>query len=147
MNRAVILVLLAFGLAALTPGQSLNNPSPERAGKETSLHATASPASLDFGDQVVQTTSKPLSVTLTNNTDKPIQIKRVDTSEDGADFVVDDDYEFLDTTIEAGKSCSVGVVFFPLYLGERTAFLLITYDDANSPQKIRLRGNGIKPSK
>jgi hypothetical protein len=144
MKRVIVVALLAFGLAGLAPGQDVSK-TPRKDGKQTSPQATASPARLDFGDQVVQTTSKPLRVILTNNTDKAIQIRSVDMSADGADFVVDDAYEFRDEALDAGKSCSIGVVFFPLLVGERTAFLLITYGNANSPQKISLKGNGIKP--
>ena len=147
MKRVITLALLAFGLATFTPGQEVSKTSQGKDGKQIFLQATASPASLDFGDQVIQTTSKPLRVTLTNNTDKPIKIRRVDMSQDGADFVADDDYEFIDMAIEPGKSCSIGVVFFPLLVGERTAFLLITYDDADHPQKISLKGKGIKASR
>jgi hypothetical protein len=147
MKRVITIALLAFGLAAVTPGQDVSKTSPGKDGKQTFLQATASPASLDFGNQVVQTISTPLRVTLTNNTDKPIEIRRVDMSEDGEDFVVADDYEFIDTAIEAGKSCSIGVVFFPLLVGERTSFLLITYDDPDHPQRISLKGNGTKPSR
>lgn len=146
MKQVAVLAMLAFGLAGFAPGQDVNKTSPRKDGKQTSLQATASPESLDFGNQVIQTTSKPLTVTLTNNTDKPIEIRRVDMSEDGEDFVIDDDYEFIDTPIDAGKSCRIGVVFYPLLVGERTAYLLITYDDPSSPQKIFLKGNGIKPS-
>ena len=145
MYRTVALAMLALGLAAFTAGQGAGNTSQGTDGKQIRVQATASPASLDFGDQVVQTTSKPLSITLTNNTDKPIEIRRVDIS-DGGDFVLDDDDEFVYTSIEAGKSCRIGVVFFPLSVGERTAFLLVTYDDPNRPQKISLKGNGIKLS-
>lgn len=144
MKQVVVLALLAFGVAGFAPGRDVNKTSQDKDGKQSSLQA--SPASLDFGDQVIQTTSKPLRVTLTNNTDKPITVRRVDMSEDGEDFVVEDDYEFIDTAIEAGKSCHIGVVFYPLVVGTRTAHLLITYDDPKSPQKISLKGNGIKPN-
>ncbi|HTG14038.1 MAG TPA: hypothetical protein VK747_02105 [Blastocatellia bacterium] len=146
MKRVITLALLAFALATFTPGQDVGKTSQGKDGKQIFLQATASPASLDFGDQVIETTSKPLRVTLTNNLDKPIKIRSVDMSQDGADFVADDDYEFIDMAIEPGKSCSIGVVFFPLLVGERSAFLLITYNDPDHPQKISLKGNGIEPS-
>ena len=99
MSRAMILALLAFGLAALTFGQSVDKASLKNAGTQTSLQVAANPVRLDFGDQVVQTISNPLKVTLTNNTGKPVEIRRVDTSsEQGEDFGVDDDYEFIETT-------------------------------------------------
>ena len=149
MKRLITLALLAFGLAAFTPGQDVSKTSKGKDGKQVLLQA--SPARLAFGDQVVQTISKPLRVTLTNNTDKPIEISRVDMSaEHGEDFVVDTNYGEDDCTagtIEAGKSCNIRVVFFPLLLGERTSFLLITYDDPDHPQRISLKGNGIKPSR
>lgn len=147
MNRLIALAMLAFGLAAFTAGQDVSKTLQGKGGKQILLRATASPASLDFGDQVVHTTSKPSMVTLTNNTDKPINVRRVNMSEGGPDFVVVHDYEFRDRAIEAGKSCSIGVVFFPLLVGERRAFLLIIYDDPDHPQKISLKGNGIKPSR
>lgn len=68
-------------------------------------------------------------------------------NEGGQDFVVEHDYEFMDQAIEAGKSCTIGVVFFPLLVGERTALLSIIYDDPYHPQKISLKGNGINPSR
>ena len=71
-------------------------------------------------------------------------------TEHGEDFVVDTNYgEDACTagTIEAGKSCNIRVVFFPLLLGERTSFLLITYDDPDHPRKISLKGNGIRSSR
>jgi len=144
MNRAVALALMVLGLAAFTPGQGAGNTSQEKDGGQIRVQATASPTSLDFGDQVIETPSAPLSLTLTNNTGKPIKIRKVDAGQDEADFLVDDDYEYTDMTFDAGKSCRIEVVFYPLIPGERKSFLLITYDDPDHPQKIALRGNGIK---
>jgi hypothetical protein len=146
MNRAAALALMVLGLAAFTPGQVDGDTSQGKDGKQIRVQATASPTSLDFGDQVIETPSKPLSVTLTNNTGKPIKIRTVDVGQDEGDFVVDDDYEFTDTAIDTGKSCEIGVVFYPLSVGERKAFLSITYDDPDHPQRIALRGKGIKPT-
>lgn len=149
MKRIIVLALLAFGLAGFTPGQDVSKTSQEENGKQTTLRATASPASLDFGNQGVQTFGNPLRVTLTNNTDKPIGISGIDIAEDGEDFVIDTNYGNDDCTagaIEAGKSCNIRVAFFPLLAGTRTSFLLIAYDDADHPQKISLKGNGLKPS-
>ena len=146
MNLPITFALVAFGFAAFIPGQGVSKAPQEKDGKQILLQATASPTRLDFGDQVVQTMSKPLRVTLTNTTDKSIEIRRVGMSEEhGEDFVVDDDeVECTDVALQAGKSCSVGVVFFPLIVGERTSILLVTYDDPDHPQKIFLKGIGIK---
>jgi hypothetical protein len=148
MNRVITLALLGLGLAAFTPGQGVGNTSQVKDGKQIRVQATASPTSLDFGDQVVQTIGKELTVTITNKTDKPIEIRSVDTTQDGEDFVVDyENNQCADLAIETGKSCSIGVVFYPLLLGERKSFLLITYDNADDPQRISLRGNSIKANR
>ena len=149
MKRVLVLALLAFGLAGFTLGQDAKKTSQGKDGKQITLQATASPASLVFGNQVVQTFGKPLRVTLTNNTDKPIRISGIDIAEEGEDFVIDTNYGNDDCAagaIEAGKSCNIRVAFFPLLVGERTSFLLITYDDPDHPQKISLKGTGIEPS-
>jgi hypothetical protein len=149
MKRIIVLSLLLFGFAGFTPGQGVSKTSQEESGKQITVRATASPAHLDFGNQEVQTFGKPLRVTLTNNTDKPIRISGIETAEDVEDFVIDTNYGNDDCTagaIEAGKSCNIRVVFFPLFVGERTSFLLIAYDGADHPQKISLIGVGIRPS-
>src|SRR5262249_6555113 len=104
-----------------------------------------SPDSLDFGDQEVQTRSKQLKIALTNNAGRPVEIRGVDTS--GAhwvDFEADYD-ECTGEAVAAGKRWRIGVIFRPQAAGTRNAFLLITYDDPDHPQKIPIRGNGIKP--
>lgn len=146
MKRVITLALLAFGLSAFTPGQNITKTSQWKERKQSSPPATASPASLDFGDQEIQLLSKQLRVTLTNNTSKPIEISRVETGEgDWEDFEADDD-PCTGVSIEPGKSCSIGVIFSPRGVGARSSFLLITYDDPDHPQKISLKGNGIKLS-
>jgi hypothetical protein len=143
MKRAIILTLLAFGLAAFTPGQSVSETSQGKAENQVLVQATASPGSLDFGDQVVQTMSKQLRITLTNKTNKPIEVRRVHTGEGHwEDFEADDD-PCTGVPIEAGESCSIGVIFSPNGVGVRNSFLLIAYDDEDHPQKISLKGNGI----
>ena len=52
MNRAIILTLLAFGLAAFTLGRSVSETFQGKAENGVLVQATASPGSLDFGDQV-----------------------------------------------------------------------------------------------
>lgn len=151
MNRVMTVALLGLGLAIFAPGQSVSKTSAEKDGGGIPARAIASPAGLDFGDQVVQTISKPSTVTLTNNSGKPISITRVEMSlEHGEDFVLDDDDEdaghCTDAAIEPGKTCNIKVAFFPLLVGQRTSLLLITYDDPANPQKITLRGNGINPT-
>ena len=140
MKRVMTFALLAFGLAALTSGQGVSEASQ---GKQVLL--PVSPASLDFGDQALQTLSKQLRVTLTNSTDRRIDISRVETGEGHwEDFEADDD-PCTGIPIEAGKSCSIGVIFSPRGVGARRSYLLITYGDSDYSQRISLKGNGITP--
>jgi hypothetical protein len=145
MKRIMILALLAFGLAVFALGKNASEKLQADYRKQPSVQASANPASLDFGDQEVQTISKQLRIALTNGTGKPIEIRGVDTEGHWQDFEVDDD-GCTGVPIEAGKSCSIGIIFSPAGVGPRSSFLLITYDDPDHPQKIPLKGNGIKPS-
>jgi len=146
MKRVIALALVMFGLSSFTVGRNVTGTSQAKDRKQSPPAASASPTSLDFGDQVLQTISKQSRVTLINNTDASIKVNRVDMDVKGDDFVFDfDDEDCTGEAIEPGKSCSIPVFFFPLVAGERRSFLLITYDDPDHPQKISLRGNGIKP--
>jgi|SRR5882724_5907918 len=150
MKIIIAIVLLAFGSSAFISGQDVTKKVQGNDRKQRSAQVTLSPASWDFGNQGVMTTSKPVRVTLANKTDKPIQIRRINMSgKGGEEFIFDYNYDYdectdIDVTIEPGKSCSVGVVFYPIEPGQRASFLLVSYDDPDNPQKIPLRGNGIE---
>lgn len=144
MKRVISLALLAFALATFPPVQNASETSRGKGEESSPTWASASPESLDFGDQESQTISEKKIITLTNKTGKAIEIGGVDTGGgDREDFDVDDE-ECTDMPIQAGKSCSISVVFFPLEVGTRSSFLVITYDNPDHPQKIPLRGNGLK---
>jgi hypothetical protein len=144
MKRIMIFALLAFELAVFASGKNVSEPPQANDRQSAAAQANANPASLDFGSQEIQTISNKLIVTLTNKTDKPIKVRDVDTSGGHwEDF--EDDYGCIGIPIAPGESCKVGVTFSPLEVGARSSFLLITYDDQDHPQKIPLKGNGIKP--
>lgn len=147
MMRAT-LILLAIGLLSFGSGANVSHAAQGKTANRPFAQASASATSLDFGNQVVDTVSKVIWIKLSNNTDKRIQIRRVDTV-GGGDFVVDSLADgCTDSEIDVGKDCSIGVVFFPLVEGKRTGFVHIIYEeDQDNPQKITLNGNGIKTNK
>jgi hypothetical protein len=100
-----------------------------------------SPLALDFGDQIVGTTSGPQTATITNISNEVLRIFGVGIS--GPNFG-----DFAATTtcgskLAAGGSCTIDVTFTPDARGDRHASLKIVDDGGGSPQAVSLRGTGI----
>ena len=104
---------------------------------------TASPASIDFGNVDVSSTSAPAQVTVTNNRANPLNINSVQiTGPDAPQFATD---AAPSHTVPAGGSIAFGVVFTPTSGGQHGATLEIHSDDTTSPQRVSLAGNGVVP--
>src|SRR6185369_3904920 len=105
--------------------------------------AKMEPASIDFGDQVTRTLSKPQRVTVTNTGEKKLYINSVAISGDEKqDFAVVQD-TCTGATIETNKSCIIDVRFTPSATERRNGAIIVTDNALDSPQKIPLTGNGI----
>jgi hypothetical protein len=101
----------------------------------------ASPSGLDFGDQVVGTTSDSQTATITNTGRAVLRIFGVGIS--GPNFG-----DFAATTtcgsrLAAGGSCTIDVTFTPGARGDRHADLKIADDGGASPQAVSLTGTGV----
>jgi hypothetical protein len=99
-----------------------------------------SPASLDFGDQRVGTTSPAQTVRLTNTGSTPLNIQGITIS--GHNFG-----DFAETTtcgssVPANSSCLIHVRFRPTATGERTASLKVRHDGGGA-QPVNLTGIGV----
>ena len=92
--------------------------------------------SLTFADQVVQTTSDPQTVTLTNTGDGLLAITSIAVS---GDFAETDD---CGASVAAGESCTFSVTFTPTAAGSRTGAITITDNGLDSPHTIALSGTG-----
>jgi len=103
---------------------------------------TASPSSLDFGDQAVGTTSTAKTVTLTNGTTDTVHVSTVAIS--GANFAKSGDTCTGKDLSASGGSCTVGVTFGPTSAGGKSATLTFTETTGN-PQTVALTGNGTTP--
>src|SRR5579872_667864 len=98
------------------------------------------PTSLDFGDQTVDTLSKPQDVLLTNNGKGELQIKEIEIrGSDPRDFY---QVNACPSSLPTGKSCTISVIFRPTATGARSAVLGIADNGGGSPQTVTLSGTG-----
>lgn len=107
--------------------------------------ATVAPTDLDFGDQLVGTTSAPRVVTVTSTGTAPLETSTVTVA-----GTHPGDFEVAANTcavvLQPGQACTIAVVFVPTAVGDRVATLVITNNAHNSPQEVGLRGHGTAPA-
>jgi hypothetical protein len=97
---------------------------------------------LTFYNQVVNTSSTPLPVTLTNNQASPVSISSI-TSSPEFPFTSSCVDSSGTGTLASGASCTINVSFLPQALGARSATLAISANVPGSPLMLPLAGNGI----
>ncbi len=103
--------------------------------------ASASPASITFADQVLNTAAPAQTVTVTNTGYSNLHVSSVTVSGD-QDFSVSGN-NCLGAAIAPNGTCSIQVVFSPKSLGLGSASLTIASDASNSPLSVPLSGNGV----
>lgn len=113
-------------------------------GSEVSL----SPSTINFGNEPVGSASQGRNVTLTNKGTTPLAINSITFVGDSNHQPVEDTADFSQTntcgsTVAAGKSCKITVVFSPAAFGSRSATLNISDAYADSPQQMNLSGTGV----
>jgi hypothetical protein len=96
------------------------------------------PDSGNFGSIVVNQKSAPQSFTLTNNGGAAVPVM-INIS--GSDFTQTND---CGAAVEAGKSCTIQVVFGPTSGGEKTGSLTVSGGD--TVRTASLRGTGLTPA-
>jgi uncharacterized protein YjdB len=96
-----------------------------------------SPSPMDFGNQFVGSRSSQ-PVTLSNSTKKLLNIGSITAT--GNFFVSGNP---CGTTLGPGAQCMFYVVFGPAAAGTQTGLLSVNDDANDTPQKVRLSGNGI----
>ncbi len=104
-------------------------------GTSTTGSVTLSPASLTFPSTNVGSTSAGQNVTLNNGTTAAVSITTVAAS---GDFAVSSNS--CGTSLAAGGSCAIGVVFKPSASGTRTGTLSVS--DSSGTQTASLTGTG-----
>jgi hypothetical protein len=96
-----------------------------------------STTSLSFGDQVINTTSGPKIVVLTNTGGDTLTIGGV--TVDG-NFAISENT--CGATLAGGAKCSVKITFTPTMLTEQTGTITVADNAPNSPQTVTLTGKG-----
>ncbi|HUY80563.1 MAG TPA: choice-of-anchor D domain-containing protein [Acidobacteriaceae bacterium] len=102
--------------------------------------ASASPSFVNFGYYAVGGTSPAQSVTLTNN--GSTSITNILTSIAGDFAVQATSTNPCGTSLSAGASCNLGIVFSPTQVNQRTGSLTITGTGLGSPLVVALTGSG-----
>src|SRR5205807_2640777 len=104
------------------------------------------PTSLDFGNQLLATTSAPMTVTLTNTGAAALTINSFAASGDfAATSTGASSCPMNPATLAAGGNCTINVTFTPPASGARTGTLSVADNAGGSPQIIMLSGNGTAP--
>src|SRR5208283_1798198 len=98
---------------------------------------TLSPASVNFGNQGVNTTSAAQTVTLTNNTGAAVTVSQINTS---GDFSQSNPCIGL---LANGGSCNIAVKFTPTATGLWRGGLTVSASMATSPASVALSGTGV----
>jgi len=98
--------------------------------------ANFNPAQLTFASQAVGTTSTAQVVTLTNVGGAALNITQITAS---GDF---EQTNTCSTSLAAGSSCQISVMFTPTATGNRVGSVTITDDAAGGSQTIPLTGTG-----
>ncbi len=136
--------------AQLSVGPALNNPDVVTLKVNGLVAAPAFAANtVDFGNQVINTTSLTRTITVTNN-------GPVDLIIFGAQIITGgnanpNEFKIItstcqDATLAPGATCQVTVNFTPDTLGLRTAFVQFTTNMPTPVQTVALIGTGIPPA-
>ena len=100
---------------------------------------TVSPTSLNFGNQPILITSKPMTVKLTNNQSTALAITSIVAS---AGFT---ETNTCGGTVAALGTCTISVTSTPTATGAYTGSITITDNAITSPQTVSLAGTGVEP--
>jgi len=105
-------------------------------GGTAGANATLLPSSVNFGNQKVNTTSAPQTVTLSNYGTVTLDITDISA---GTDFAETNN---CNTTLASGASCTVNATFTPGGTGSFTGSLSVVDSAPDSPQAVLLSGEG-----
>lgn len=114
-------------------------------GTGIAAHEDLSPASLDLGQQSINTRSVTKAVTVGNSGNA---VMHLDTpafiGTNPGDFAVSS--SDCGSTLAPGASCAIFVAFTPSGTGARSAWLSLSSNAPNSPGQVPLSGTGIAPN-
>jgi FG-GAP-like repeat/Abnormal spindle-like microcephaly-assoc'd, ASPM-SPD-2-Hydin len=104
-------------------------------------NVTISPTSLAFHNQVVNTSSAPISTLMINDGPNTLHISSIAIgTANSADFSLS--FNGCGTRLASGARCTLEATFTPKATGNRTSQILVTDDGVDSPQKVTISGAG-----
>jgi hypothetical protein len=110
-------------------------------GLGSAISLTGSP--INFGNQLVKTTSAAKSVTVKNSGTNAITMGTI-TLTDTTDYTITaNTCPASGATLAGGASCSISVTFGPASTGAKRGSVVIKDSDPSSPQLVGLSGTGI----
>ena len=138
---AVSAMLGVFGTSPL--GVCLTHGSQDPAPPPSSPSVSLIPDNLDFGNQVVRRTGAAKRITVKNTGGQPLNVDSVDLGGDNPNsFAILKD-TCSGATLDPDRACIIDVTFTPSGTGGRNARLKFNDNALDSPQRLRLKGNGI----
>jgi hypothetical protein len=141
------ILLAVSGIIALPSasriGSGLTRGNQNPASPQSPPSVSLAPDNLDFGNQVVRRTSAAKRVTVQNTGGQPLYFDSVDLGGDNATaFAILKD-TCTGATVDPDRACILDVTFTPSVTGSRNARLKLNNNALDSPQRLRLKGNGI----
>jgi hypothetical protein len=110
-------------------------------GLGTGAVAALTPASLAFGNQAVDVTSTPQTITLSNNGNTTLAISSIALTGSNAGLFAQT--TTCGNTLGGGSQCAITVKYSPTAAGAATAFLTVTDIAPGSPHSVGLSGTGV----
>lgn len=136
-ESAALVITVVITNGGLSSSQSFD-VSLTGSGSATAPGVGLAPTSLDFGGQLLTTTSAAKTVTLTNNGNATLTINSIVTSP--SDFAISNNP--CGASLAVGANCIISVTFAPTAVGARTGTLTITDNAGSGTQSIPLTGSG-----
>jgi hypothetical protein len=128
MLRLSSALVLGFCLAACSSSPTAPSPPPPASSATATFipgeSFSINPTSVEFGNQLVNTTSAPRAVTVTNtgSTPQPVRGRINGTPGQWQDFASTND---CPTMLAVGASCTLNITFTPSATGSRGAVLVV----------------------
>lgn len=98
------------------------------------------PGALSFARQVVNTSSPPRAVTLTNRQTTPLAVTGITVQ---GDFLQSND---CGQQVAPQSKCTITIAFAPSVLGYASGLLTVSHNSLNSPQTVALSGYSMAPA-
>ncbi len=135
---SILFILFALGCLALTGcgAGSKSSGNSVSSVESNSSSASLSVSNLVFSSQLLNSTSAPQTVTLTNTGNANLSFEGVSASANFAATTA------CPSSLPAGASCAISVTFTPTEIGTLTGTISVAEGADGSPQQVALSGTG-----